>query len=799
MSGLSSVLDIARQAILANQTALQVTSNNIANVNTPGYSRQEVRLEAARPLAVGGNLLGAGVKVTEVRRLYDQSLNAQLDAALGQKGRAETMQGLLSRIEALVNESGAAGIGQALTDFFNAFQELAAAPGSYGARTNVQQQGMRLATQFRTSYETLTEIQRAANGAVVAAVTEINQLARQIGRLNSDIVAQEVNGQAAGLRDEREARVRELAGLVNITTFEDGSGNLNILIGNSRPLVTGGTVGNLSLSVRAAGTLLVQDVNLNDSNGLIGRITSEITAGDMGGYLEVRDSLIPSYKAALNDLAAFLIARVNGEHVQGYGLDGTTATTFFESLTPVDGPVTDTSTLSVVARSASGNANPAGASVVASRISSRSAVTGESYEVRFGFVIASGVNDTLRVVESGGSSAADTITLSANLNGQTGVALAAELQTRLNASATLNGTYEVAYDAAAGTFTITETSGGITLTLDPAQGTADETLGFTSAPGAAGSITSNSARREEALYSVAATSGSSDALVGTPNQAYTSGGVMSFAGISAVIASRADAFTIVSGVNDQLVVDAGAGPTTITLQAGAYTGSELATHLQTQLEAANGSDDTYGVTFNTATKRFTITNNGGSASPLTVSFAAASSTAAPLLGFAGATAVALAPGGSWTSELATSGPRAGDAFAIEAVRDAAANLAMNDTLLTNALAIAAAARPNAAGDNAVALEIGALNTARPMNDGTTTLHEAYGALVGNIGLTARGITQDLAFRQGIVEHLEQRREEVAGVSLEDEFMSLIKYQRSFEAAARLLGTVDRLLEVLLSI
>lgn len=799
MSGLSSVLDIARQSILANQTALQVTSNNIANAHTPGYSRQEVQLEAARPLSVGGNLLGAGVKVTEVRRLYDQSLNAQLEAALGQKGRAETMQGLLNRIEALVNESGAAGIGQALSDFFNAFQELAAAPGNYGARTNVQQQGMRVAAQFRTSYETLTDIQRAANNAVAAAVTEVNRLAQQIARLNGEIVTQEVNGQAASLRDERDTRVRELAGLVNITTFEDGSGNINILIGNSRPLVTGGAAGSLSLSDRAAGTLLVQDVNLNDSNGLVGLITSEITGGDVGGYLEVRDSLIPSYKATLNDLAASLIARVNGEHVLGYGLDGTTGTTFFESLTPVDGIVADPSTLSVVARSASGNANPAGAGVVASRISSRSAVTGESYEVRFGFVIASGVNDTLRVVESGGSSAADTITLGANLNGRTGVALAADLQTQLNASATLNGTYQVAYDAAAGTFTITETGGGINLTLDPAQGTADETFGFTSAPSAAASITSNSARREEALFSVLSTSGSADALVGTPNQTYTSGGVISFAGISTVIASRADVFTIVSGVNDQLVVDAGAGATTITLQAGVYTGSELATHLQTQLEAANGSDDTYGVTFNAATQRFAITNNGGNTSSLTVSFQNASSTAAQVLGFAGATAAALAPGSTWTSDLATSGPRAGDAFAIETVRDAAAHLAMNDTLLANALAIAAAGRPNAAGDNAVALEIGALTMARSMNDGASTLHEAYGALVGGIGAAARGITQDLTFRQGIVEHLEQRREEVAGVSLEDEFLSLIKYQRSFEAAARLLSIVDRLLEVLVSI
>ena len=798
MSSLESVLDIARRSLSVSQTNLQVISNNIANVNTPGYTRQRAILEPEKARLVSGTILGNGVRVADVRRAFEQLSTTQLTSALGQEGLANTKSSLLGRVENLVNESVSAGLGQAMLDFFNTFQALASDPTNLGARGAVKQQGTLVATQFNSIYDQLTLIQKEANASVEALTDEVNRLAKQIGQLNSDILTQEVNGQAATLRDERDRSVEELAKLINITTFKDSGGSINVLVGGSNALVSSTTVSSLSLTDRTLGNLVVKDVNLTTSTGAKTLITSQITGGEMGANITVRDTLVPDYKNTLNELASTFRNEVNKQHKDGFGINGTTGTDFFTPLTVVNQAVTDKAGLSLIDSAGASNSNAASASIGSSTITDRATATGESYDVRFGFVIATGVNDTLRVQESNGSAAVDTITLSANLTGATGVEIASDLQTQLNASGTLNGTYAVTYNSTAGTFNVA-IAGGLNVTFDNSVGTADETLGFTSNPAAGVSVTSDSARVDDALYTVINTTDSPDTVVGTANQAYTSGSAIAFEGVSTVVSSRNDSFQVKAGSNDKLVFAAGGGNITLTLTAGSYTGDELATELKTRLEADNGNSDTYTVSFDETTNKFTIANAAGSANTLTLRFSNAGSTAAQMLAFDTNNDDAITAGSSGVSDTATGGPQAGDLFSIQAVRDSAFGMKVNASIVNDLNLIAVAGGANAAGDNRNALAISSIQTANVTNGGKSTLNQFYSSLVGEIGSETRGAKANLTFQNGIVEQLQARRKQGASVSLDEEFISLIKFERSFQAAARLISAVDRMMEILLTI
>jgi flagellar hook-associated protein 1 FlgK len=329
--GISSILDTAKQAIFAQQKALQVVGNNIANVNTPGYSRQRPVILPVTP-NFNTRALNGGVTIDQVQRMYDKFIGAQINTANANLQSAKSQDDLLSQIEALFNDLGAApgGLANSLEELFQGFQELANNPQGVPERTMLQQRGTLLVNAFHDLHNKLANLVQDMNGMLSDEVSEANNLVNKIAELNLKIQEMEVDPKnpANTLRDQRDVVLKQLAEIVEITSFEDTNGQVTVLLGTGRPLVEGARANSLTL-VADPDDPKIQEVRMRDAQGNLFDISSNITGGTMHGIITTRDTLVPSFKSSVDRLAAQLISSVNQTHANGYGADGSTSTNFF--------------------------------------------------------------------------------------------------------------------------------------------------------------------------------------------------------------------------------------------------------------------------------------------------------------------------------------------------------------------------------------------------------------------------------------------------------------------------------------
>jgi flagellar hook-associated protein 1 len=313
MSGLFSSLEIGRKSLLAQQQALQVTSNNVANVNTPGYSRQRAVLEASRPLQDGLLQIGTGVDVSSVESARDRFLEIRVADGTQSAGKQQASLDSLNQIEGVFNV-GDQGIQEAISRFFNSFSTLANDPTSVPLRTSVLSAAENLTNVFQNSAQQLTEIQQNINGSVVDSVNQINDLASSIASLNREIGAAEaVGGEASTLRDQRTELVNQLSNLVDIHYFEDEKGGFSVSVAGGQSLVTADFVHPLTTSATPPSGLVQVKLGSND-------ITPLIKGGRIAGLLQVRDQLIPKYQNDLDTLAESIVSQVNAIHSAGTDL-----------------------------------------------------------------------------------------------------------------------------------------------------------------------------------------------------------------------------------------------------------------------------------------------------------------------------------------------------------------------------------------------------------------------------------------------------------------------------------------------
>ena len=312
------MLDVARTALITQQKALDVTANNIANVNTEGYSRQRVNLEQNEPVYYQGGILSTGVRANQfVQRIYDQFLNAQISESESSLGRWEAQQESLEKVELMFDEVSGYGLNDALSEFWNSWQELSNTPNGYTERAALIGSTQNLTEVFNSLSTSLSEVQDDSDLNIVGAVDEINTLTREIADLNQKIVEVEVNGHSANtFKDERDLKLKELSNLIDVNSFEDADGFLTITAANGRTLVERTNSWELTTNTDA-------DVFWVGTNGAQVNITDDISSGSLKGWIEARDVIIPGYIAGLNDIASTLISAVNGVHAGGTNLDGT--------------------------------------------------------------------------------------------------------------------------------------------------------------------------------------------------------------------------------------------------------------------------------------------------------------------------------------------------------------------------------------------------------------------------------------------------------------------------------------------
>jgi len=319
------MFNVAKTALLTQQKALDVTANNIANVNTEGYSRQRLNLEQNEPVYSEGGTLGTGVTANRtIQRIYDQFLTAQIDAAASQKGRWEAQQETLEKVELMFDDASGYGLNAAMSEFWNSWQEVANNPSGYTERASLVSNAQYLAQVFNQLSANLTQVQEDSDLNIQGAVTDINSLTQEIADLNLKTAEVEAGSlhNANQFRDERDLKLKELSSLIDVNSFEDADGFLTVVTTNGHTLVDRTSSWELSTQTNADG---FQDLYWESSTGTQQDITDDISTGKLKGWIDARDDNIPDYLQRLDDMATALADRVNELHTEdGQDLDENT-------------------------------------------------------------------------------------------------------------------------------------------------------------------------------------------------------------------------------------------------------------------------------------------------------------------------------------------------------------------------------------------------------------------------------------------------------------------------------------------
>lgn len=321
------LLNIGQSALLNKQKAIDITGNNIANVDTPGYSRQTVVMEQSQPVRVNNMTMSTGVSTgTTIKRFYDQFLSAQLIGENETLGRWEAQKEALERTELMLDEASGAGLSNAMNQFWNAWQDLSNNPSGVAERTTMISVSQSLAFTFNQIYGNIDNLRQDIDSQVDLIVDDVNRLADSIANLNQKIVEVEASGHNANnFRDERDMAVMELSKLVNITSYEDSDGYLNIDTAAGRPLVQATTTWDL-ITANNGG---VQDVYWENLDGTTVNITSTITGGELKGWIEARDTLLAGYLTQLDTLSNTFSSSVNTQHIAGRDLNNNAGLALF--------------------------------------------------------------------------------------------------------------------------------------------------------------------------------------------------------------------------------------------------------------------------------------------------------------------------------------------------------------------------------------------------------------------------------------------------------------------------------------
>jgi flagellar hook-associated protein 1 FlgK len=338
-------MNIGLSGLTAQQLALDVTSDNITNVDTPGYSEQTAELATGPTTVNNGLALGNGVQVTTVQRSYDSFLQSQMVAANAASGQATTTNSTLTMVQTQFNDLNSAGLSTSLQGFFSAWQSLSTDPTGVPERQAVISAGQQLADNFNQVSTSLTGEQTSLNQSLTGLTSTINTQLSQVAQLNGQIEeAQAEGGQANDMLDQRDLLVQQLATNVGVTSTVQSNGTVNVNLTSGQALVTGTNSATLSLQANAANSGNY-DVYLSppgggsaaDATSYIGGPSNSL--GNLGATLEIRDTTLPGYLSSLNELASTLVSQVNTVQSTGFGLTGGTGVDFFNPATATT-PVT---------------------------------------------------------------------------------------------------------------------------------------------------------------------------------------------------------------------------------------------------------------------------------------------------------------------------------------------------------------------------------------------------------------------------------------------------------------------------
>lgn len=345
-------LETARRALFAQQAALQTTGHNIANANTPGYSRQRVNLNESMPYPLPGfnspvspGQIGTGVEAGTVQRVREDFLDSQYRGENGKYGYWGARSDALSKMEDIMNEPSDHGLSQTLDQFWESLEDLSDHPQDDGARSVVRERGTAVADTFRYISESLEQVQGDTKKEIKASVKDVNSLARQINSLNEQINGVEQHGDLANdLYDQRDQLVDQLSELAKVKVTTSGSGGESLDMAEGRYTVDLVDESGKAYTLVDGENFQSHEMTMSEGEGAIdhfsiGGEALEGTAlsGKLQGMTQAYNTDYPDMLDSLDQMAYAFVDTFNGVHEEGFGLDGEDGYEFFAAIDEPEG------------------------------------------------------------------------------------------------------------------------------------------------------------------------------------------------------------------------------------------------------------------------------------------------------------------------------------------------------------------------------------------------------------------------------------------------------------------------------
>ncbi len=314
-----TLINIGARAMFANQAALQVIGNNIANVNTVGYSRQQVEVAAATAQFTGAGYFGKGVDVKTVSRAHDEFLSREVSVSRAQNTADLSRLSQLQQLEK-VFPLGETGLGHAVNQFISGFVDVANQPQDSAARQVVLSRAEEMSVRFRSAGEQINTLQDGVTVDLKTSIGKINDLAQRFAGLNAQITGSKSAGHVPNdLMDQRDQLLRELNDQVQVTSITADDGSLSLFVGGGQNLVLGATS---QAFTTVADEYDVHKLHVALSEGSTKRILpdAQMTGGAIGGLLRFQSEDLVAARNFLGQVASAVSGAVNQQQALGLNL-----------------------------------------------------------------------------------------------------------------------------------------------------------------------------------------------------------------------------------------------------------------------------------------------------------------------------------------------------------------------------------------------------------------------------------------------------------------------------------------------
>lgn len=780
-------LDAGLRALQAARYGMQTAGNNVANANTAGYTRQRVDLAAAYPFGVGGSMqVGAGVDIRGITRLVDEGIERRIQLQMGMVGAAEVDLSRMREIEGILGDPEG-GLSASLTDLFGALDQLRTDPGDRALRGGLVQAGGALSQEFRMMASRLGDLSGTTFDEVRGLVRQVNDRAGVIASLNQQITAAEATGATANdLRDTRAQQVKELGKLIDVRALERDNGSLDLLVGGHQ-LVAGDRTTALAVGKDGA----------DSTKLLVGKAdaSASLKGGRIGALLAQEKAGVPALQARIDELARNTILEWNRAHTTGMPASGP-----FRSLTSAYGAQDNDNDGNRGDELLSQAGLPFDVSKGELYVNVTNTTTGAMERTRLAIDPATMSLDDLAAALDEIPNLTATVDPTGRLRINAADGHGFDFSPRLDPSPDARGTFggtqpvlgsgqEGPYDLSGQTFPLSfvvnnGTTAGTTSTVVTLDANDFTDVGNATAEELAAAINQDLGSNGTA-YAV----GGRLVLQGTQSGTTATLSLANGAGPGNPLAALGLPTSTASGRETALEVTVG----------GAYTGAD-----NQQFTFVPEGDGTIGMTQDL---RMRVLDKEGNL-VTTIDVGAGYEPGEPIAVADGVT-VAFGAGQISASQ--------GQTFSVDALADSdttdvlvalglnsfflgtsAADIAVNPELVANADRVAA-------GISAAAGDAGNLARMATLRDvdldalGGTSIEDFWSDLVGEVGFDVAAADTTLASQEALMAQLDAERESISGVNIDEEMVDMMRFQQSYEAAARFLAVAQEMTDTLLSI